>query len=175
LAILLSGQIFMSDFPLWVWHLLAGSYGLALGLTGAIRYRGWVVKTLGLIAPPAFAVLGSWVLLKESGQKGVPSYTWFGTMAALSGAATGLLAGFSSRSVGGFAAGVIGGQVVAWPAGVLFFAALRTRMPYGLVVPMAFALASGLTHLVIAYALRWAKADHLPANKGRPKSKSQNQ
>jgi hypothetical protein len=129
---------------------------------GSIRYRGWVVKGLSLVAPPAFAVLGSWVVLMKAAQAPVPHYSWFGTMAALGGAATGLLAGFSSRSLGGFAAGIVGGQLVAWPAGFLFLSALQTRMPYGLVVPMAFALGGGLTHLAIACALRLARADLLP-------------
>jgi len=162
LAIFLSGRIYTRSFPWWFWHTLAGTYGLSLGLAAVIRFRGTVVKILSLIAPPLFAILASWISLQEAGNQGLPRYVWFGTLAALSGAATGLLAGFSSRSVGGFVAGVLGGQLVAWPAGYLFFATFRTQLPYGLVVPMAFALASGLTHLAIAIALRVAKADTVP-------------
>jgi hypothetical protein len=162
-AIGTSGQLFLVGFPEWVWHLFAGTYGLALGLAGAFRYRGWALKTLSFLAPPAVAVAASYVLFREnSAQAGGPQYAWLGTMVALTGAVTGLLAGFSSRSLGGFAAGIIGGQLIAWPASFVFINVLNARMPYGVVIPAAFAAASGLTHLAIAYALRWTRADLVP-------------
>ncbi|MBI3828472.1 MAG: hypothetical protein HY291_03090 [Planctomycetes bacterium] len=174
----LAKQAFSStEFPVWVHHLLAAGVGLAIGLAGVVALRGRTLRALCCVLPAALGFAGSWAVFLRCAEPsgladGVPyaaayawpdERAWFGVSLALPGAAAGLLAGLSTRRLGGLAGGLVGALLGAWLAAEGFGALQRSGLPFGYVYPLAFAGAAGLVHFCIALAIRLLRADSLNA------------
>lgn len=152
-AVYLSNALFFSYRPPdWVYHLVAAGAGLSLGLSGTIMLRGKAVKALSLLVPCLLALAGSWVAF--AGPKAPETFGWFGKSMGLAGAGAGLLAGFSTKRLGGFVGGIMGGQFGAWATAGLYVAVKHAKVPFGFVFPLAYAFIAGLTWLAIAGAMR---------------------
>ncbi|MCW8132395.1 MAG: hypothetical protein KIS92_18755 [Planctomycetota bacterium] len=162
----LSNSYFYSTRPPdWVYHLVAAGAGLALGLSGTILLRGKAARALSLLVPALLALAGSCVAF--AGPKMPETFAWFGMSMGLAGAGAGLLAGFSTKRLGGFVGGIMGGQFGAWAAAGLYVAVKHAKVPFGFVFPLAYAFIAGLTWLAIAGAMRLLKVES-PAAKPAP-------
>jgi hypothetical protein len=167
LAAFLSGLRLFGPYTPWQWNALAAGLALSIGSAGALLCRGMWIRLLMLTLPAALALLGSFICLESEARNPLDA-TWYATSAALAGAAAGLLSGFATRRLGGYVAGLIGGQMGAWPATWIFTVLARCGVPFGLFIPLAFALTAALTHLAILGALRLVKADQPPEQRGTP-------